>query len=353
MVIPKGFSIFSGKVPEGIFFIISNQTIMLGGFLSGSDAGIERLTITSHKLLDCSDSPLSTFTCQVNPEGLSYEFGVEDVGTGGGKENGEMGSPGGSAPPEGFKMYNKMDLKFEFWADATGILPIPDDLKSYFEADGGGGGFSLGSLLGGGAPPSIRKYLNLLQTTVYGYEPEIHGPPFLKFVWGNIFPDTSNKKGEDNPAVYKGTLKSCKVDIKLFSLKGEPVKAKITLDTKSAIAPEQRPLGNSPDLTHYYDITHGEKMTTYCNRIYGRYDSKICAAVAEYNGMVDWELPAGKKMTFPSIHLLEANYLDKYEDAEMKFVKDESDDEFMRDLIGSRRTEQFYKTLKANKHYEA
>ena len=325
----------------------------LGSFLSGSDAGIERLTITAHQLKDCSDGakPEKTFKCQVNPEKLKYKFGVKAVGQ---QEEGEVSSLGGagqSAAPNAFTTYNEMILHFQFHADATGILPFPKGYEDEFVLGGESSSeeFSLGGAImavasGNLGPakgiPSIRKHLVKLQNTVYGFDPEIHGPPYLKLVWGNVFPKTSNDDSEDPPAVFKGILESCEVEIVLFSLKGEPIKAKIDLKIKSQIAPEQRPLGKSPDLTHHYNINHGEKMTTYCNKIYGRYDSKICAAVAEYNGMVDWELPAGKKMTFPSIHLLEADYLHKYQDTELKFVKDESDDEFMRDLIGDRRYEQ-------------
>lgn len=330
---------------------------MIGNFLSGSDAGIERLTITSHKLQDCTDEPLSTFIVQVNPEKLEYNFGIEDVGRPGDDPSLLAGSPGASAPPEGFKMYNKMDLDFTFQADATGILPIPDDIKDQFLLDGGGGMTGLSSLVGaltggakgGGGTPSIRKHLNVLQNTIYGYEPEIHGPPYLKFVWGQVFPDTSNKKGEDNPAVFKGTLKDCTVEIKLFSLKGEPVKATMKLKVKSLIDPLQRPLGKSPDLTHVYNITHGEKMTTYCNEIYGRFDTKICSAVAEYNGKIDWELQAGERITFPSIHMLEKEYLHRYNDAPMKMVIDESEEEFMADLIGENRAKQYHKVVNFNK----
>jgi hypothetical protein len=58
-------------------------------------------------------------------------------------------------------------------------------------------------------------------------------------------------------------------------LGGEPVKPEINLNIKSQMAPEVRPLGNSPDLTHVYEITKEDKMTTYCDKIYGRHDVKI------------------------------------------------------------------------------
>jgi hypothetical protein len=294
-----------------------------------------RLVITSHKKLDCTDAEMNTFEVQTNPENVEYSFGVEDPsgGSGGDKKAGNMtGTPGSSGgPPAVFQGYNKMGLDFKFYADATGIVPIKEGMKSQF--------------LKGATTPSIREHLVLLQNTVYGYEPEIHGPPYLKLVWGNIFPSTSNANDEKQPAVFKATLESCTVKIVLFSLAGEPVKAEINLKLKSELAPDARPLGKSPDITHNVDISHGDKMTMHCERIYGRYDSKICSAVAEYNNLIDWDLKPKAKMVFPSIHLLNQDYLDHYEEMEIKPVSDESEYEQMLELIGEKKTKQHYKAF--------
>lgn len=305
----------------------------------GSDRGIERLTITSHKTIDCTDKEMSTFIVQVNPENLEYSFKIESVGSSKNEDKGSefTATPAASAPPSAFKGYSKMVLDFKFYADATGIVPIPKDMKKQFLD---------------GKTPSIRGHLDLLQNTVYGYEPEIHGPPYLKLVWGKIFPDTGNSNGEKKPAVFKGTLNECKVSLKLFSLKGEPIKAEINLNIESEVAPEARPLGKSPDLTHYIDISHGDKMTMHCERIYGRHDSKICSAVAAYNNLIDWNLPEGTKMIFPSIHMLEDKYLGDYEEIEVKHVHEESAYQQMVELIGEKKAKQYYKTF-PNKRFEA
>jgi hypothetical protein len=297
--------------------------------------GIARLVITSHKKLDCTDDAGYTFEVQMNPEAVSYEFGIEDPDGGGSSKGGSKmsGTPGSSGgPPAVFSGFQNMDMDFVFHADATGIVPYKETMKDQFFMDDK-------------KTPSIRNHLNLLQNTVYGYEPEIHGPPYLKMVWGNIFPDTSNDNKEKKVAVFKGTLKKCKIDILLFSLKGEPVKAKITLSIKSEIAPEARPLGKSPDITHYVDISQGDKMTMHCERIYGRYDSKICSAVAEYNDMIDWNLKPKSKMVFPSIHLLDKEYLDHYEEMEVKPVNDQSEYEQMVELIGEKKAKQHFKAF--------
>lgn len=304
-------------------------------FFSGSDDGIARLVITSHKKLDCTDAESSTFEVQMNPENVEYSFGIKDPDGGSdSKENagGLTGTPGSSGgPPAVFQGYNKIVLDFKFYADATGIVPIKEAMKEQFYISD--------------STPSIRKHLDLLQNTVYGFEPEIHGPPYLKLVWGNIFPDTSNDNKEKKTAVFKATLESCTVKIVLFSLKGEPVKAEINLKLKSEIAPEARPMGNSPDITHHIDINHGDKMTMHCEQIYGRYDSKICSAVAEYNNLIDWNLKPKAKMVFPSIHLLNQEYLDHYEEMEIKPVNEESEYEQMVELIGEKKTKQHFKAF--------
>lgn len=331
-------------------FLSKIKNIKKPSFLSGSDGGIQRLTITSHKLRDCTDGPdpkeneppdKHTFKVQVNPEKLEYSFGYTGVGRKKNDPNAGLGATGDSGVVQGFSAYNEMTMKFVFYADATGILPIDKEMEKQFVLDDG--------------KPSIRKHLNKLQSVVYGYDEEIHGPRYLKLVWGKVFPNSNTKKGENNPAVYKAMLEKCTIDISLFSLSGEPVKAKITLDLVSQMAPEERPLGKSPDLTHYFEITQGDKITTYCNNIYGRFDSKICTAIAEYNNMVDWELKGGTKVIFPSIHMLEDKYLEDYEEVEVLSILEESEEQQMKDLIGEKRAEQYYKVFskQQTEKYEA
>lgn len=140
-------------------------------------------------------------------------------------------------------------------------------------------------------------------------------------------------------------LQKCNVDLLLFSLAGEPVKAKIKLKIESLIAPEQRPLGRSPDLTHVYDITEGEKMTNYCQKIYGRFDTDICAAVAEFNGLIDWGLKGGMRIQFPSIYLLEEQYLSRRHSAELTPFSELSEYEQMVDMVGEKRAKRYFATF--------
>jgi hypothetical protein len=58
----------------------------LGSFFGGSDSEMARLTITSHKMSDCSDTVKEgdkelEFVAQVNPEKLEYSFGMTPIST--------------------------------------------------------------------------------------------------------------------------------------------------------------------------------------------------------------------------------------------------------------------------------
>lgn len=305
--------------------------------IPGSDSGQERLKIKAHTKIDCSDKATDalTFIAQTNPEKISYTFKIDKGGGEGGDSQISMteSAAGNSAAPPVFKGYTEMTLKFDIIADATGIVPVPEGMESLFGTD---------------KAPSIRMYLERLQDVVYAYQKESHGPPYLSLEWGKVFPDAANSSSKT--AIYKGMLNSYTVDIELFSIKGEPIKAKISLEIDSLIDPAAKPLGNSPDLTHHIPITFGDKMTMHCNKIYGRYDAQICSAVAEYNNMIDWNLQsmAGKTLTFPSIHLLNEKYLDVFkgqEPKELKLFNKKSEYEQMVSLVGEKKAKQYFKTF--------
>jgi hypothetical protein len=294
----------------------------MAGTIPGSDNGLSMLSIESHATIDCNGSASETLYLQTNPEKLSYSFSIQDG------EDRETNADGASAPPPVFTGYEEMDLQFEFYADATGIVPIGKNNSDKITT----------------SPPSIKKYLSHLQTVLYGFEPETHGPPYLKLLWGNVFPNSNNEPGKQ-ASVFKARLKSCNVDIILFSLKGEPVRAKITLQLKSIIAPEAKPLGNSPDITHMIDVKYGDKLSTICNDIYGRYDTKIMRSIAEYNSMVGFFLKPGSQLIFPSIHLLEEEYLSKYESDDKPDTKEAPLSEYkkMAQLIGEQKAAQYFR----------
>lgn len=302
---------------------------------SGTDSGMSRLKIESFESIDCTGTAKETFYAQSNPEKLSYTFKID---TGDDEVN---SAEGNSAAPPVFKGYTETVLEFDLVADATGIVPIPPEVdKKFFGTDDA---------------PSIRKYLDSLHKTVYAYQEKTHGPPYLTLTWGKIFPSSSTKGEDSPPAVYKGMIESYTVDIVLFSLTGEPIKANIKLSIKSLIAPDAKPLGQSPDLTHHIPIQYGDKMSKHCNDIYGRYDTRICSAVAKYNNMVDWELQSkiGETLTFPSIHMLNELYIKKWEEIgekdkkkEMSYVQTHYD--YMKRLIGDKKAKQYFKTFNYN-----
>ncbi len=316
--------------------------IGLGSILNngkGSDSKLVRMKIMSHESVDCTDPAKNTFVVQTNPEKVKYSYGVREASKKDSTGKGDTGmtqdtASGAPSPPSAFEGYMDQEMTFDFYADATGLIPVKDDVV----------GITVGT------KPSIRDHLNLLQKTVYSFQSETHGAPYLSLEWGKVFPGSN--PGDEKGAIYKCTLTKCDIEVLLFSLEGEPIRAKITLAVKSLIAAKARPPMNSPDITHNVQINYGDKMTTICKKIYGRYDSKICAAIATYNNLVDWDLSRveGKQLVFPSIHLLNQDYLEDWDKLEKEQKKEAAAHivthyEFKENLIGKARATQYFKTF--------
>lgn len=312
---------------------------ILGAGNDGSDSALIRMVIRSYESVDCTGDVKSEFTVQTNPEKIKYAYGVREAKSEGGADAkldiGTSTATGAPSPPSAFEGYMDQEMTFDFYADATGLIPV---------------GKAVGIEMGPGKTPSIREHLELLQDTVYSFQSETHGAPYLALEWGKVFPNSN--PSEAKGSIYKCTLVKCEIEVLLFSLAGEPVRAKISLSVKSLIAAKARPPMNSPDITHNIDIRYGDKMTTICKKIYGRYDSKICAAIATYNNLVDWDLSRveGKQLVFPSIHLLNQDYLEEWDKLEKEQKVEKAQHvvthyEHMQALIGDKKATQYFKTF--------
>ncbi len=301
----------------------------------GSDDGQMMVTIESHKTITLDAQIGDTFTMQTTPEKLNYSLNVDWNSGDGGEASGASGE---SAPIPTFNAYKKITLEFVFHADATGLVKFPEGHEDDFGSDD---------------EPTIKAYLDKLYNVVYGYNPASHGPPYLKVIWGENLPDSTNSDEETATGVFACHLEECGVEITHFSLKGHPIKAKITLKLTSLVPPDGRPTGESPDLTHHIPIKHGDKMTRICNEIYGRFDAKICAAVSQYNGIISWRsMQKDSVMSFPSIHMLNELYLDEWTEMEKKAEEGPSQThyEHMCELIGQQKADQYFRTFEFDKN---
>jgi len=246
---------------------------------------VEKLTIEAFKTIDCKGEALGKIILQVNPEKISFKYDISW-----GESSGGGNQEAGGAAGESIEILKSPTYKFPdfdiptFIVDATGVLPVPTDL-----------GFKLLE----GEEPSVLPYITALKKICYNYVDKIHGPPFVKITWGKIMPSSSNAQGQVD-GVFKGRLKSMNVEFTLFGASGNPVRAEISLNFGSAVNPETRPTGNSPDLTHLIEVKFGDNLPALCKDIYG--SPEFFLQIAKVNNLSSiYAIEPGMKLLFPPL----------------------------------------------------
>jgi hypothetical protein len=116
-----------------------------------------------------------------------------------------------------------------------------------------------------------------------------HTPNFLQLTWGTM--------------VFKGRMKSLRIEYTLFNPDGSPLRAKATadfigfrdnLDGRAALN------RSSPDLTHIVRVMPGDSLPLMCWRVYG--DSRHYPEVARVNGLGSFRrLVVGSDLVFPPL----------------------------------------------------
>jgi nucleoid-associated protein YgaU len=150
-----------------------------------------------------------------------------------------------------------------------------------------------------GTSPSVLPYITQLKKVCYNYIDEIHGPPFVKITWGKIMPSGANAQDQVD-GVFKGRLKSMNVDFTLFGAEGNPVRAEISMTFGSAVNPETRPTGNSPDLTHIIEVKFGDNLPKLCKDVYG--SPEYFLQIARVNNLTSiYAIEPGMKLIFPPL----------------------------------------------------
>lgn len=246
---------------------------------------VAKLTIESFKTIDCTGTALGKIVLQVNPEKISFKYEIK-WGEGSNSEN----PLNDSAVGESIDILKAPKYEFPdfeiptFIVDATGVLPVPTDL-----------GFKLEE----GTEPSVLPYITALKKICYNYVDEIHGPPFVKITWGKIMPSSANAEGQVD-GVFKGRLNSMNVEFTLFGASGNPVRAEISLNFGSAVNPETRPTGNSPDLTHLIEVKYGDNLPALCKDVYG--SPEFFLQIAKINNLPSiYAIEPGMKLLFPPL----------------------------------------------------
>jgi hypothetical protein len=245
----------------------------LSGLVTGGGKK-ERLTIQGFKMIDLT-GPVDNdpIELQVNPQEISFSYSLEPKD--GGDKSQATGQP---APnPIGTWDYSAGTLKIDTIVDITGVILDP---KVEFEKGEG-----------------VIKYIEKLKKHIYYFDQESHGPPYVKIVWGSIMP-TFVREGEK--PVFKGRLKELEVKYTMFSLSGKPLRAELSMTFEWVEPPSKRPPGNSPDLTHFVEVKHGDNLPALCKKIYDSPD--FFMQIARINNLPSvYALKPGMKLLFPPL----------------------------------------------------
>ena len=259
-------------------------------------SNVLKLTITAFKFIDCADGDkLGHIELQVNPEKLSFDYGIK-YGDRGGRSGSSDGSrigqtaAGESCEVLGAPTYEFPDLQISTIVDATGVLPLPK----------GSAGSSNGDIsMVEGTEPTVAKYIEELKKLCYNYRDELHGPPYVKIHWGKVMPSSGNAENEVD-GVFRGRLTKLGIEYVLFGSNGNPVRAELNMTFSAAINPEARPTGNSPDLTHFVQIKYGDNLPALCKEIYG--STEFFLQIARINNLPSiYAIEPGMQLIFPPL----------------------------------------------------
>jgi hypothetical protein len=237
---------------------------------------LEKLTIKSYKkpIFEGDEKEMEV---QINPNSVSWNSSVTfDEGDKLGMVEQEIKQPriGGLNPDT---------LSFKIIFESSGPIDGPWELgltgKEYTEA---------GEL--------VAELKNL----VHKYDGGTHGIRYLKIYWGNFF---GEKEMLDPRPCFRCVLSSMNVDYTLFRPNGTAIRAEVNLSFTGFLSKEELEeikKTNSPDMSHYYTIKQGSRLTDMCYEIYG--SNKYYLEVAKINGLVNFNrLEPGQKLLFPPL----------------------------------------------------
>ncbi len=193
------------------------------------------------------------YTVMVNPETYTYNYEIEFDQTQG---------TGTSSSNLNFNRAKPEELSFDFVFDGTGVIPGTFGKKVIDE---------------------LEEFKNL----VIKYQGENHQPYYVSLVWGTL--------------LFKGRVKSLKIDFKLFSNDGTPLRAVATVGFIGSVEDNLRVAeenAQSPDLTHLVSVKEKETIHLLSNRVYK--NSEQYLRVAQANDLDHFRsLKTGQQLRFP------------------------------------------------------
>jgi hypothetical protein len=132
------------------------------------------------------------------------------------------------------------------------------------------------------------KYVNALRDLMR-IQIELHAPAIVRLVWDS--------------EIFKGVLESLNVTYIMFTPKGVPLRARLSVTLK-----EYRPVEiqvkdspkASPDQDKSYTVQRGETLSSIAELVYK--DPEQWRAIAQANGILDPRaIPAGTRLTLPQL----------------------------------------------------
>jgi hypothetical protein len=229
--------------------------------MAASSAKIVKLEIEGFSDPKFSSSVGDKFVAPINPEKYSMTYSKAALDS----------KPKTTATTEEIpvnELLDKRTLNLSFFLDSTGVLKDNDNKPITKSVD-----------------KTIAEF-NKVCTDVNG---KIHTNNYLAVKWGELD--------------FLCKMDSLKIDYRLFSPDGKPVRALLDCSFKEHIDPEvsaRRANKSSPDMSHLRTIRAGDNLPSMCNEIYG--DPKYYLQVAEINNILNFrDLKPGTEVLFPSI----------------------------------------------------
>ena len=213
--------------------------------------------LTKLRILAFRDEELRSktgeYSLQINPESYTHAFRTafsEDRGI------------DSASVIAKFKTHNPQDVRFDFFLDATGVVPgvksVTDEIKRFREV-------------------------------AYNYNGAIHSPNYLQLLWGDL--------------VFNCMMSSLDVDYQMFSPSGKPLRAKLTAAFRQHQTPEElakRANKKSADLSHARIVVAGKTLPLMTDEVYQ--DSGLYMQVARANDLNDVvHLIEGSEIRFPPV----------------------------------------------------
>jgi LysM repeat protein len=133
-----------------------------------------------------------------------------------------------------------------------------------------------------------KRYVNRLRTLM-NLNSELHAPPIVRFVW--------------DAQIFVGVLESLNVTYTLFTPKGIPIRAKLSVALKeyrpAAVQVKERPTA-SPDFDKTYVVNRGDTLSSIAAAVYR--NAGVWRAIARANQIQDpRQLSPGTVLQLPRL----------------------------------------------------